>query len=97
MSEWQTADTKMAWLVKAGEQCSDLVEIKIAGPFSSLGPREERAGSPNRRALVNDYAAVNLNDRAPNDDPTMLVLVIVVRPPLIDVGPAAVLLGLTWR
>jgi hypothetical protein len=42
-------------------------------------------------------AAVNLNDRAADDDPPTIVLVIVVGTSLINVGLAAVLLGLAGR
>src|SRR6266481_3866895 len=50
------------------------------------------------KALVNDvHATVNLDNRAPDDDPSTLILVIVVRTPLIHVGHAAVLLGLARR
>jgi hypothetical protein len=46
---------------------------------------------------VHDYATVNLNDRAPNEDSTCLILVIIVGTALIDVSPTAVLLGLAGR
>ena len=47
--------------------------------------------------LVNGYVAVSFNDGASNDDPPLLVPIVVVGSPLIAVGPAAVLLGLAGR
>src|SRR5216684_3799311 len=49
-------------------------------------------------ALANNVdTTVNLNKGTPNEDPPCVVLVVVVWPPLINVGSAAVLLGLPGR
>ena len=46
---------------------------------------------------VNNYAAMNLKDRATNDDSPNLILVVVVRTAFVHISPAAVFLGLARR
>ena len=51
-----------------------------------------------RTGLANDvHAAVDLNDWASDENTAGIVLIVVVRASLVDVGAAAVLLGLAWR